>query len=256
VPAGKKVAVSASATGADGYRWKLDGDGKISDTEGDTILYTAPEQVGEGGAMALLVVIAYNAHGESPPTTLIINVPTTGTLSLDQLEAIPAGWMSGRGNPESFMDVGGSSENCHTGADCIKLTYRTGGGWGGIYWWPLACGSSGTPDAWERVKNGVCGVNVLQAGNFSAVDSLTFWVRGEQGGEVIEFKIGGADISPMPGRSTGRVSLTSEWQLYSIDLVGKDLTNATGLFCWVATDANNPDGAVFYLDDIQFEGLR
>jgi hypothetical protein len=142
------------------------------------------------------------------------------------------------------------------GANCIKLTYRTGGGWGGIYWWPLACGDSGTHEAWERVKSDVCGVNVLQAGNFSAVDSLTFWARGEQGGEVIEFKIGGADVPPMPGRSTGRVSLTSEWQLYSIDLIGKDLTNAAGLFCWIATDANNPDGAVFYLDDIQFEGTR
>jgi len=256
VPAGKTIPVRASATDADGYRWRLDGEGEISATEGDTILYTPPEQVGEEGAMALLVVVAYNAHGESPQTSLIISVPGVATLGLDQLDTVPAGWMSGGPNPALFMDFGSSSDNCHTGTNCIKLTYRTGGGWGGIYWWPLACGDSGTDLTWNNVKSGACGVNVLQAGNFGAVDSLTFWARGERGGEVVEFKIGGADIPPMPASSTGKVTLTSDWQPYRIGLAGKDLTNATGLFLWVATDQDNLDGAVFYLDDIQFEGTR
>jgi len=74
VSAGRMIAVSASATGADGYRWELQGDGEISATEGDAILYTAPEQVEAGGAMALLIVTAYNDGGESPQASLVINV--------------------------------------------------------------------------------------------------------------------------------------------------------------------------------------
>jgi hypothetical protein len=35
-----------------------------------------------------------------------------------------------------------------------------------------------------------------------------------------------------------------------------DLTKVVGLFLWVAADIDNPDGAVFYLDSIQFEGVK
>jgi hypothetical protein len=72
----KKISVLASALGADGYRWKLQGDGEISGTEGDTILYTVPasDQVDPEGTMALLTAAAYNEGGESPQTSLVINV--------------------------------------------------------------------------------------------------------------------------------------------------------------------------------------
>lgn len=256
VLAGKKVAVRASAMGADGYKWGLQGDGEISATEGDTILYTAPEQAAEGGTMALLTVTAYNDHGESPQTSLVINVTVSEIVSigLDAL-AIPAGWMSGGVDPEPYIKLEGSPGNCHTGADCLQITYRPGGGWGGFYWWPLTCGESGTPDAWDRVTEGTCGVNVLEAGGFSAVNRLTFWARGDRGGEVVEFKIGAVDVEPMPGRSLGKVTLEPTWEQYEINLENLDLTNAIGLFLWVAADDTNPQGAVFHLDDIQFEGV-
>jgi hypothetical protein len=92
--------------------------------------------------------------------------------------------------------------------------------------------------------------------DLDAVTRLTFWSRGEQGGEVVEFKVGGADMSPFPGRSTGKITLDTPWVQYEIDLTDADLTNATGLFVWIAVDMDNPDGAVFYLDDIQFEGVK
>lgn len=256
VPAGKKLAVRASATGADGYKWGLQGDGEISATEGDTILYTAPEQAVEGATVALLTVTAYNDHGESPQTSLVINVSVSEIVSigLDAL-AIPAGWMSGRPNPANFIDLQASPDDCHTGADCIRFTYETGGEWAGVYWWPPACGESGTEEAWKRVRNGTCGVNVLEAGNLGAVNRLTFWVRGDQGGEIVEFKVGGVDVLPTPGRSLGKVTLKPTWEQYEIDLENLDLTNAIGLFLWVAADDTNPKGAVFHLDDVQFEGV-
>jgi hypothetical protein len=257
VPAGKKIAIHASAAGADGYRWELHGDGEISATEGNTILYTAPEEAVEGGTMALLTVTAYNDQGESPQTSLVINGTALERVSirLDAL-AIPAGWMSGSVDPEHYIGLTSSPGGGHAGADCSQVTYNPGGVWGGIYWWPLTCGETGTEEAWDKVQNGTCGIDVLKVGNLSAVSRLTFWARGDQGGEVIEFEIGGVDVLPMPGRSLGKVTLESTWKQYEIDLEDMDLTNAIGLFCWIATDVDNPQGAVFYLDDIQFEGVK
>jgi hypothetical protein len=252
VGVGKKVAVHARATGAIRYEWTLQGDGEISSTTEPAILYTAPE---EEGTVAILTVTAYNDQGASPPTSLIVNVAATASVRLESL-AIPAGWMSGRGGPESFISLEASPEDCHTGSDCLQITYRPGGQWGGIYWWPLNCGESGTEEAWSRVRNGTCGTNVLEAGHLSAVSRLAFWARGDKGGEVVEFKIGAVDVSPSPGRSLGRVTLKPTWEQYEIELEGMDLTNAIGLFLWIATDVDNPQGAIFHLDDIQFEGVE
>ena len=123
-----------------------------------------------------------------------------------------------------------------------------------MFWWPLSCGAPGIPIAWEVARN--CGINVLAEGNFSDVDRLTFWARGDQGKEVVEFRIGGGGMSPIPGQSLGKVMLKSTWEQYEIYLGGVDLTNASNLFAWITTDVDNPQGAVFYLDDIQFEGIR
>ena len=53
---------------------------------------------------------------------------------------------------------------------------------------------------------------------------LTFWARGEYGNEIAEFYAGGIsgdEYSDSFGPiSTGKISLTSEWQEYSIDLTG------------------------------------
>lgn len=47
--------------------------------------------------------------------------------------------------------------------------------------------------------------------------------------------------------------LTSGWAQYSFDLTGRDLSYVLGGFGWVASDAVNPGGAVFYLDDIEYQ---
>ena len=105
-PKGPDITVEAGGTipvraigGADRYEWMLDGKGQISRTTGPAILYTAPE---EGDVIAILTVTAYNDQGSSPPTSLtIIIIPpiAAATVRLDAL-AIPAGWMSGGGDPE------------------------------------------------------------------------------------------------------------------------------------------------------------
>ena len=47
--------------------------------------------------------------------------------------------------------------------------------------------------------------------------------------------------------------LTQEWKQYEIDLSGKDLSYISGGFCWATNLDVNPDGVVFYLDDIKYE---
>lgn len=255
VEPGKQVAIRASAVDADRYEWQLQGGGEVSATTGPAILYNAPE---EGDTIAVLTVTAYNDQGASPPTSLVINVQSiaTATVRLDAL-AIPAGWMSGGPSPATSISLErGNEGTCHTGADCLRITYRPGEVWGGIYWWPADCGETGTEEAWDKVTRGTCGINVPEAGNLTAVNRLAFWAMGEQGGEVVEFKIGAADVLPSPGRSLGKVTLAPDWNPYEIDLEGMDLTNVVGLFAWAASDVENPEGAVFYLDDIQFEGVR
>ncbi len=275
VEAGKKMAIRASAAGADWYEWELQGDGQISASTGPAILYTAPE---EGGGMAVLTVTAHNNQGASPQTSLVIAVSLTATVRLDAL-AVPLGRMSDVGDPDFFIELKASPNDCHTGSDCLRFTYKQGGGWGCVYWGPfcigtivhvrcqeagegiivygeLLCIAFVRTQTWDRVQGGTCSINVLESGGLRAVNRLTFWARGEQGGEVVEFRIGAVDVPPSPGRSLGKVTLTSTWEQYEIDLANVDLTNAIGLFAWTATDIHNPLGAVFYLDDIQFEGIK
>jgi exo-beta-1,3-glucanase (GH17 family) len=128
------------------------------------------------------------------------------------------------------------------------------GEWRSVYQGPL-CIASIRKQTWDEVQSGTCSINVLEAGNLSSVKRLTFWARGDQGGEIVTFSVGSGGASPKP-RSLGRVTLTPRWEPYEIDLEDVDLTNAIILFLWHATDADNPQGAIFYLDDVQFEGKK
>ena len=125
----------------------------------------------------------------------------------------------------------------------IQITYKPSGDqqWGGIYWW-----FPGT--AWGDKDGGF---------DISCAGKLTFWARGENGGENAEFKVGGLEgtysDSLQPALSNGPIRLTDKWVQYSIDLTGQDLSHSMSGFVWVTNKQFNPNGAVIYLDDIRFE---
>jgi hypothetical protein len=135
-------------------------------------------------------------------------------------------------------------DNPHGGTTSIKITYSNaasqGARWGGVYWQSPA-------NNWGDKKGGF---------DLTGAKKLTFWARGAKGGERIEeFKLGGitglypdSDIAGI-----GPVMLTPEWKQYEIDLSGKDLSYISGGFCWASNLDVNPDGVVFYLDDIKYE---
>ena len=88
--------------------------------------------------------------------------------------------------------------------------------------------------------------------------NITFWARGEKGGEIVEFKAGGIRDSKKIYRdsfefSTNNIILSDNWKRYEIDLARQDLSHVIGAFAWVATKDANPQGLVFYLDDIRYE---
>ena len=168
---------------------------------------------------------------------------TTSTVRADMSELFyPSGWMG------DFNDIkfdAHSTDNPHTGSDSVKITYSAarseGKGWAGVYWL--------YPDNnWGTVNEGR---------DLTGHSRLTFWVRGAEGGEVAEFKVGGVEgtykDSLFPARTSGVLTLVKDWKQYSIDLTGADLSKVMGGFCWVSSAAKNPSGCTFYLDDIYYE---
>lgn len=154
--------------------------------------------------------------------------------------------------PSGFMPNGDCidlddswQENCYSGSSCIQINYdpvcsREGEKWGGIYW-------LNPPNNWGRRKGGY---------NLTGAKRLTFYARGERGGEhIAEFTIGGinGDYADSDTVVFGPVILSDEWKKYAIDLNGKDLSHISGGFSWTTNEEVNEDSCLFYLDEIRFE---
>jgi hypothetical protein len=152
----------------------------------------------------------------------------------------PSGWM---GDAEDIkVSTAAISGKPELGKNCTKIVYAARGKkeWAGIFWQHPA-GNWGT-------KNG--------GFNLSGASYVTFWARGENGGEkVSEFKMGGLSGKyPDSGTaSIGPVKLKKEWSEYKIGLKGKDLRYISGGFCFTALATDNPSGCTFYLADVKYE---
>ena len=103
--------------------------------------------------------------------------------------------------------------------------------------------------------------------NLSGAEKLTFFVRGESGGEQVEFFTCGfghdgkwnIPTAPVPDssakRSTGVITLSREWTQVSIDLTSADMSSIVCGFGYVlAGSAIRAGENAFYLDEIRFEG--
>ena len=153
----------------------------------------------------------------------------------------PSGWM---GDPSDIKMTQEFLTNPHSGSSCIQIIYSAkksqGAGWAGVYW-------QNPSNNWGSKAGGY---------DLTGAKKVTFWARGEKGGErVEEFKIGGitGEYPDSDIAGIGPVLLTTEWKQYVIDLTGKDISSISGGFCWVANSIADPDGAAFYLDDIVYE---
>lgn len=153
-------------------------------------------------------------------------------------------------------------ENPYSGSSCIRCEQITHeGDWGG---WLFLNGylpeGSNVPELNDGTVDG-------QGLDLSGAERLTFFARGEKGGEQVEFFTCGfgynsewnAQVVPFPDssmkRSTGVVTLTQEWTQFSIDLSSADMSSIVCGFGYVLK-GNVPSDRekVCYLDEIRFEG--
>ncbi|RKX90882.1 MAG: hypothetical protein DRP84_12450 [Spirochaetes bacterium] len=153
----------------------------------------------------------------------------------------PSGWM---GDYSAIRLNDNCKEDPYKGKTCMKWTYSgeatEGASWAGVFW-------QNPPNNWGKIKGGY---------DLTGAKKLTFWARGEKGGEIVEFKVGGitGDYSDTTEVTTGPISLTKDWKQYTIDLSDEDLSYISGGFCWVASALDVPEGGItFYLDEIVYE---
>jgi len=170
------------------------------------------------------------ASATKPPLTVYDDQDSTNN------HYIPAGWM---GNTAAIkMDIGYTT-NPHGGKTCMRFEYSAADNWGGVVWQDRA-------NDWGDQPGG---------GILTGHKKLTFWARGDKGGETVDFKFGilGSDkkYSDSATGETGDVQLTKEWKKYVIDLTGKDLSRIKTGFVWTLAGQGSP--VVFFLDDIRYE---
>ena len=153
-------------------------------------------------------------------------------------------------------------ENPYSGSSCIRCEQITHeGDWGG---WLFLNGylpeGSNVPELNDGTADG-------QGLDLSGAERMTFFARGEKGGEQVEFFTCGfgynsewnVQVVPFPDssmkRSTGVVTLTREWTQFSIDLSSADMSSIVCGFGYVLK-GNVPGDRekVCYLDEIRFEG--
>ena len=153
----------------------------------------------------------------------------------------PTGWMGDYGDIKLDDKC---MENPHSGTTCIKIVYNNkasqGARWSGIYW-------QNPPNNWGTKPGGY---------DLTGAKKMTFWARGAKGGERIEeFKVGGitGEYADSDVAGIGPVVLTAEWQQYTIDLDGKDLSSISGGFSWATNLDANPEGCTFFIDDLKYE---
>jgi hypothetical protein len=195
----------------------------------------------------------YEAYRAAPPHSAALRVsvppPVIGAAvtyvyrdkhsTLNQY--VPSGWM---GDYEDLQLSDSVSVNPAAGTSCMKITYqpkgRQGFDWAGMYWQHPA-------NNWGGVAGGY---------DLQRMHRITFWARGEYGGEVVSvFKIGGlqGNYADTDEAQIGPVTLTSEWKQYTIDLTGMNLSLIGGGFAWATGRNDNPGPITFYLDEIRYE---
>ncbi len=163
-------------------------------------------------------------------------------IDFKQNNYIPSGFMGDYGDLRISL-------RCYIkpykGKSCMKINYSAresqGNGWAGIYW-------QATANNWGSEDTGL---------NLSGAKRLVFYIKGEKGGEVIEkVKVGGihgGEFTDTADVDFGPIILKKHWERYVIDLKEYNLSYIIGGFAFVVTTESNPNGVVFYLDEVVFE---
>ena len=153
----------------------------------------------------------------------------------DAASYIPAGWM---GEAKAIrMDLE-NPEKPRDGKTSLRFSFEGSQGWGGVVWQSPAGDWGDKPGGYD----------------LTGAKRISFWARGDQGGEVVTFQFG---IIPKDKKFADsakgelKVTLGSEWKQYEIPVDGKDLSRIKTGFVWTAAAPGKP--FAFHLDDIRWE---
>jgi hypothetical protein len=191
-------------------------------------------------AIAAIVVAWIGVKGDGPPVANKVPKESEATSasfprSLDALYE-PSGWMGDGelgteyiGITRESADVGGEKKPVR------RIEYKQAGvkGWAGIRWqYP--------PNNWGD-KPGR---------DLRGASEVSFKAHGSQGGEIVEFIVGGITGDSLPELKMA-VALEKNWKTYVINLRGRDLGNVAGGFGWVASSGENKLPLVFYVAELE-----
>jgi len=190
-------------------------------------------------ALSILMVICSSSRGEKLPPAPQMDLPFYVYSDLGMPEAgydfSPSGWM---GNTDA-IEYDDCAPNPCKGDCCIKVTFDDKRSWGGIVWQNPA-------ENWGEDEGGL---------DLTGAKQLSFWARGENGGEMVEFKMGvikrNKKFHDTASVSLGKVKLSKQWKQYVMDLKGKDLSRIVTGFSFSVKGKSKP--VIFYLDEIIFE---
>jgi hypothetical protein len=134
------------------------------------------------------------------------------------------------------------TDHPHSGKTCIKAMYKESTGKGGVVWQSPA-------NDWGDKPGGL---------DFTGARKLTFWARGEKGGEKATFGFGFLTKDTAKDKKyldsdngTLNVTLTPDWQFYTIYVSDKNLKLIKSGFFW-SVEANGAP-VTFYLSTIKWE---
>ena len=165
---------------------------------------------------------------------------------------VPFAIYTEEGNKETFSTTGrmgnkgdlqfdlGWNLEPHSGSTCIYVRYASSEDWVTVAW-------QNPGNNWGEFAGGF---------NLSKAKRLTFWAKGESGGEKVEFMVGMEQAQSAVSRdtlqtTTGIIRLKKEWKKYDIPLEDLDRTRLITGFLFRIEGQGKP--IVFCLDDIQFE---
>ena len=126
----------------------------------------------------------------------------------------------------------------HTGETCMKISYNSGGNWAGLMW-------QHPENDWDNNSPG--------GFDLTGAKQLSFWARGDEGGEKVKISLGGPLEGKYPNTASadlGEIVLTKKWKEYTVSLNGKDLRRIKNPFTFAV--AGNGFPFHFYLDDISY----
>lgn len=132
----------------------------------------------------------------------------------------------------------------HSGPEGWQLQFEKTSDFGGVCWKNRAGNEGEFPGA------------DLSGGKYRRI---SFWAKGQKGGEIVEFRAGGLGHIKTRHRDTfdvtaGKIKLAPSWNEYAIYVSDADLSSVMTPFCALFHSEDNSEGAIIYLDDIEYRG--